>query len=67
MAAKNLDEQDYVSLSTIAKELDCSRKTVARWCDSGALECFIFMGRRLVRRDVYLTFKQKHMVKKVIG
>jgi len=66
MAAKNLDEHEFVSINTIAKDLDCSRRTVERWCANGELECFTFMGRRLIKRDYYQTWKQQRAIKKVI-
>lgn len=66
MAAKQI-EKEYVSLSTIAAELDCSVRTVQRWANRGLLPAVKFFGRTLVEREEYVKFKAQNAIKKGAG
>lgn len=62
-----MTEKEYLTISTIATELDCSARTIQGWIKSGKLEGHKLFGRILVKRDYFEEWKQRHIVKKSAG
>lgn len=62
-----LKNKEYITLATIAKELDCSLRTVQHWANTQKLESEKLFGRILVDREYFNEWKQRNIVKKVVG
>lgn len=61
---KKITLQDYISTKTIAKDLDCSSRTVQGWISDGKLKGAKLMGRLLVTRTEYEEWKKRNIIRK---
>jgi excisionase family DNA binding protein len=59
--------KEYITLSTVAKELDCSVRTVQHWAQVGKIESEKLFGRLLIDRAYFEEWKQRNIVKKSAG
>jgi excisionase family DNA binding protein len=66
MAAKNLKQVEYITLATVAKELDKSQRTVQRWAQTGRIDAYNFFGRLLVEREYFERWKARTGIKRVV-
>lgn len=60
-------EQEYISLSSIAEDLDCAVRTIQMWARSGKIETVKLFGRILVEKKYYDEWKQRNIVKRSVG
>jgi hypothetical protein len=61
MAVKN---KEYITLATVAKELDCSVRTAQYWAQTGKIETEKLFNRILVDREYFNEWKQRNIIKR---
>jgi excisionase family DNA binding protein len=62
-----INDVEYLSVSTIAKELDCSKRTVQHYIATGKIEAFKIFGRLVVDRAYFAEWKKRNAEKKKVG
>lgn len=56
--------ENFISTESVAKDLDCSKRTVQHWINTGKLKAEKLFGRWLVDRAYYNEWKKRHLMKK---
>ena len=57
----------YLSVRSIAKELDCSTRTVQHYIQTGKIEAQKLFGRLIVERKYFEEWKRRYIAKKEVG
>lgn len=61
MGEKKISE--YITLRTVARELDSNIRTVRGWAIAGKLESHKLFNRHLVEREYFEEWKQRYLKK----
>lgn len=63
---EKIEGKEYLSVANIAKELDCSKRTVQHYIQTGKLEGKKLFGRLIVEREYFEEWKQRNVEQKEV-
>lgn len=64
---EKINNKEYLSVSSIASELDCSKRTIQHYIQTGKLEASKLFGRLIVERDYFEEWKKRNIEAREVG